>query len=77
MDLLTYLYKNYARMSSLDMASNDERIQEYYNAKEPLDILVKRLDQYADFVTAVREPVSETQLACITYGMVEETGQYP
>ena len=30
-----------------------------------------------DFSTAAREPVSETQLVRITYGLVAETGHYP
>ena len=75
MDILTHLYKNYARISPSDMTSKNERLQALYNSEEPLENLIKRIDECADFVTASGEPVSETQLVRITYGMVAETGQ--
>ena len=75
MDFLTHLYKNYARISPLDMAVNNERLQASYNAKEPLKSLIKRLNECADFATAAGEPVSETQLFRIAYGLVAKTGQ--
>ena len=77
MDLLTHLYKNYARISPSDMAANDERLRASYNAEEPLESLIESLNECADFATAAREPVLETQLVHIAYGLVDETGQYP
>ena len=74
MDLLPHLYKNYTCILPLDMADNDERIRESYNADETLKSPIERLGKCADFATAAREPVSETQLVCITYGLVAETG---
>ena len=77
MDLLTHLYKNYARISPSDMAANNERLRASYDAEEPLENLIKRLDECANFATAAGEPVSETQPVRITYILVAETGQYP
>ena len=77
MKLINHLYKQYARISSMGMAANDEIIRASYNSKEPLGSLTERLNECADFVTAASEPVSETQLVRITYVLVAETGQYP
>ena len=57
------------------MVANDEILRASYNTEEPLESLIKRLNKCADFATASGEPVSETQLVRITYGMVAETGQ--
>ena len=59
------------------MAANDKIIRVLYNAEEPLESLIERLDECADFTTSTREPVSETQLVRIVYGLVDEMGQYP
>ena len=59
------------------MAANDERLQSSYNAKTPLKSLIERLNECADFATAARESVLETQLVRIAYELVAETGQYP
>ena len=77
MYLLTHLYKNYARISPSDMAANDERLRAQYNAKEPIESLIERLNECADFTTAAGETVSDTQLFHIAYVLVAETGQYP
>ena len=77
MDLLIHLYKNYARISSSDMAANDERLRTSYNAEETIKSLIERINDCADFATAAGEPVSETQLVHISYVLVAETGQYP
>ena len=77
MDLLTHLYENYARIYLSDMTANNERLRASYNSEEPLESLIERLDECADFATAAGEPVSETQLVRIAYGLVTETGQYP
>ena len=76
MDLLTHLYKNYARISSSDMAANDERLRTSYNAEETIESLIEGLNECADFATVAGEPVSETQLVRISYVLVAETGQY-
>ena len=65
MDLLTHLYKDYANISPSGMAENDERLRAAYNAEEPLESLIKRLDECTDFATEDRKPVSETQLVRI------------
>ena len=59
------------------MTSNNERLRSSYNSEEPLEILIKRLDECADFATAAREPVSDTQLVRIAYRLVADTGHYP
>ena len=75
MDPLTHIYKNYARISPLDMAAKDEILRSSYNAEELLKSLTERLDECAEFATAAGEPVSETQLVRISYELVAETGQ--
>ena len=57
------------------MVGNYEIIRAPYNAGEPLKSLIKILNKCAEFSTAAVEPVSETQIVRITYGMVDETGQ--
>ena len=59
------------------MAANDERFRASYNSEEPLESLIERLNKFADIATAAGEPVSETQLVRITYGLVEYKSQYP
>ena len=63
-------YKHYARISPSDMVANDERLQASYNTEKPLKSLIERLNECADFATAAGEPVLETQLVRIAYGLV-------
>ena len=55
-DLIKDLYEHYARISLSDMAANNERLQAYYNAEEPLESLIERLNECADFATADGDP---------------------
>ena len=48
-----------------------------YNAEEPLESLIERLNKCVDFATAAREPVLYTQLVRIPYELVVNTGQLP
>ena len=75
MELLKHLYKNYAIISPLDMATNDEKLRALYNPEEPLESLIERLDECAYFATADGDILSETQLVRIAYVLVAETGQ--
>ena len=76
MDLIKHLYEHYAFISPSNMVVNDERLRVSYNAEDPLESIIERLNDCADFATADGEPVSETQLVCIAYGLVAKTGQY-
>ena len=44
------------------------------DSEEQLESLIERLNECAYFATAASEPVSETQLVRIAYGLVDETG---
>ena len=77
MDLIKHLYEHYTRISSMDMTVKNARLRVSYNAKEPLESLIERINECADFATADSEPVLEAQLVCIAYGMVAKTGKYP
>ena len=58
------------------MASNDENIYSLHNVEEPIDSLVGRFNDCADFVSGVEEPVTDTQLVRVVCGLVINTGQY-
>ena len=60
MDLLNHLYQHYAHISLTDTVANDERLQASYNSEDPLEILIKRLNECVDFATAASKPVLET-----------------
>ena len=64
---INHLYEHYSHISSMDRVANDERLRESYNTEEPLESLIKRLNECADFATAAIEIVLETQLVQITY----------
>ena len=57
--------------------ANSERLRSPYNAEEPLESLIERLNECADFSTAASEPILGTQLIRITYVLVADTVQYP
>ena len=59
------------------MAENYKRLHAPYNAEEPLESLIERLNKCADFATAASELVSDTQLVRISYGIVSGTGNHP
>ena len=59
------------------MEENNEKPRSQYNVEKLLEDLVKRLNKCDDFTAVVGKPVTETQIVCIPYGMVAETGQYP
>ena len=77
MDLITHIYENYARIYRSGMAENNEILRASYNAEEPLESLIERLNECADFATAAGAPVLETQLVRIAYRLMLETGKYP
>ena len=77
MDLIQHLYSHYARISDTVILANDEQLRYPYNAEEPLEGIIDRINKCADFAMASSEPVSETKLIHIACGLVAETGQYP
>ena len=70
MDIITHLYDKYAHISATNMAENHERLRASYNVEESLESLIKMLNKCADFTTASRTPVLETQLVCIAYVLI-------
>ena len=47
-----------------------------YNLKEPLETIIERLDECADFAVAMSEPVTDTQLVYVVYRIFPENGIY-
>ena len=45
--------------------------------EEPSKVLIERLNECTDFSAAANEPISETQLVRISYGLVAETVKHP
>ena len=58
------------------MAENDKNIKLPYNAEKPLNILIEILNKYAYLAVSEGETVMETELVCIAYCLVAETGHY-
>ena len=52
------------------MLANEKILRASYNAEEPLKIPIERLNECADYSTAAREPVLETQLVRIAYQLM-------
>ena len=77
LELVQNLYLHYACISATDMSKSDEWLRSPYNAEDPLGGIIERLNKCTDFAAAASEPVSETQLVCIAYGIVADTGKYP
>ena len=75
MELIQHLYKNYAQISATDIAENNKRLRAPYNAEDLIESLVRGINECANFYTAARETVSQTQIVRIVYGLVYETGQ--
>ena len=75
MELIQHLYKNYTQISATDIAENNERLRAPYNAEDLIKSLVRGINKCANFSTAARETVSQTQIVRIVYGLVYETGQ--
>ena len=75
LDLIQNLYTHYTRISSTDMLADDERLQPHCNTEEPLEGLIERLNECAEFAAKASELVSETQLLHVAYRLVAETGQ--
>ena len=75
--LLTHLYTNYACISATYVAASNKNILSQYKLEDPLEGIIERLNEYADFAAAASEPVTDTQIFHITYELVVETGHYP
>ena len=58
LELIQHLYTHYSRISATDMAASDGFIQFPYNAEEPLEGLIERLNDCTDFAAAASELVS-------------------
>ena len=76
LELIHNLYTHYAQISATDMSANDERPKYPYNAEEPLEGIIERLNECADLAAAETETVSKTQLVRIACGLIEDTGQH-
>ena len=75
--LITHIYYHYDRISATDMAENNENLRSCYNAEDPLEGLVERLNKCVELTEASGNLFTETQLIFIVYRLVAETRQYP
>ena len=60
LELIQHLYTHYSRISATDMAARDGFIQFPYNAEEPLEGLIERLNEWANFEADAIDMVSES-----------------
>ena len=77
MELLSHLYNHYTRISSALYGARSLLSFAAISVEDPLNSLIERLNECADFVTAGTKPVSETHMVRIAYVLVAEIYQYP
>ena len=74
LNLITHLYNYYTCISAPDISENDKKLHSWYNSEEQTKCLIGRLNECNKFAAAMREPVTETYLVWIMYGIFSKTG---
>ena len=77
LDIIQNIYTQYTCIYATEMSANDKRLQYPYNAEKSIEGIIERLNECSDLAAAASDQVSTTKLVHITYGLIEETGQYP
>ena len=74
LQLIVHLHKNYAYISNIYMAENDEHLRSLYNPQETLESLIERLNNVFYYAAAAGKPVKEIHLGRILYGIFADIG---
>ena len=75
-NIIQHLCHHYESISNTDMEENKYQFHVAYNFKEPLEILIKRLNECVDFATAASDPLTKGHIISIVYVLAANTVQY-
>ena len=60
-EIITYIYANYASILSTDISTNDICLFSTHNSEDPIESLIKQLNECENFAAAAGKPVTDTQ----------------
>ena len=58
LQMLTHLYAAYAKITEVDLEENDKRICADYDVNQPMEVIIKQIDDTVDMVAAADNPYS-------------------
>lgn len=75
-ELLLFLFKNYGEISKQQLQENGITMNTPWNPAEPVEILIKQIDDAVQFATDGKVPYSDLQIVQTAYSLVFGTGMY-
>lgn len=73
---LNHLYSVYGRISPHDYELNDKRMKMAYNANEPFELFVQKIESTVRLADAASKPYSPEQVEQTGYMLLERTGVF-
>ena len=71
--MLTHLYAAYGKITKGDFEENDKRMHADYNVNQPMEVLIKQINDTVDMVAAADNPYSAKQVVTAAYNLVFKT----
>ena len=59
LQMLTHLYKSYARISQFDLKENDKRFKQQWDPNQPFEVLIEQIEDAIDYAAAGNTPYSK------------------
>ena len=75
--MLRHLYDNYAKISSAELALNDDAMKKQYDANFPIESLFDQIDTAVEYAAAGGAPYTPEQIVTIAFQLVFQTGLFP
>lgn len=75
-DILDHLYTTYARISSADLLTNDEKFKAPYDANLPIETLFAQVESSMEYAAAGNTPYTPNQIVATAYQVIFATGMF-
>ena len=74
--MLMHLYAAYAKINEGDLEEKDKLMRADYDVNQPMEVLIKQIDEKVDMVAASDNPYSNEQVVTAAYNLVFKTSMF-
>ena len=76
LQMIQHLYTNYGVITPSDLADNDARMRETFDATKPVEELFQQIEDAVEYAEAAEAPYNDTQIVSRAYLLLLNTGMY-
>ena len=76
LQLLNYLYENYAKITHNNLRENDQRMNAPYDPNEPIEVLIDQIEDGIDYAAAGNMPCTPTQIVNTAHNLLFDAGVF-